>query len=76
MTLILQILQIQVTHLAHIHVYASKETFPRVKVRLILSYLIFYDFLQIMPFRQCTFKVLACQKMSLFHSLIFLIVWF
>lgn len=73
MILILQILQIQATHLAHIHVYASKETFPGVKVRLILSYLIFYDFLQIMPYRQCTFKVLACQKMSPFHSLVLIV---
>lgn len=39
-TMILQILQIQMTHLAHIHVYSSKEAIPRMKVKLIFLYIL------------------------------------
>lgn len=45
--------------------YSSKDTISRVEVKLILYSVIFSK--SCLPYGQCTFKVLACHKMSLFH---------
>lgn len=71
---ILHMLQIQGKHLAHIHMYLSKETILRVKVKLILFVLYSMIFSKSCHMDKCTFNVLACQKMSLFHSLMLFIV--